>query len=77
MFFGVIHPTSIMHITQLNSQFFFMINAPSRVLLIRGNSFNRRVICDEKCSKPKVFWRSAQNYFVLALFRGLHSQQHF
>ena len=29
--------------------------------------------CDEKCSKSKTFWRSSQNYFVLALFCTLHS----
>jgi hypothetical protein len=30
-------------------------------------------ICNEKCSKLKIFWRSSQNHFVFALFSSLYS----
>jgi hypothetical protein len=52
MFFGVIHPTSIMH-NPIKFTILFHDKRSQSCFInkIRGNSFNRRVICDEKCSK--------------------------
>ena len=45
---------------------------------VKRQFFSMSRICDEKCSKPKIFYlafgpRSSQNYFVLALFCSLYN----
>jgi hypothetical protein len=45
----------------------------SRSLPVRGNFFQCRVFAMKSVQNLKSFWRSSQNYFVLALFSSLYS----
>jgi hypothetical protein len=40
-------------------------------LYIKRQFFSMSRICNEKCSKPKIFLAFLSNYFVLALFSSL------
>ena len=41
------------------------------LFILRGNFFQRRVFAMKSVQYLKYFWRSSQNYFVLALFSSL------
>jgi hypothetical protein len=41
--------------------------------LVRGNFFQCHVFAMKSVQNLKSFWRSSQNYFVLALFSSLYS----
>jgi hypothetical protein len=43
------------------------------ILLLRHNFFQCCVFAMKSVQNLKSFWRSSQNYFVLALFCSLHS----
>jgi hypothetical protein len=40
---------------------------------LRGNFFQCHVFAMKSVQNIKYFWRSSQNYFVLALFSSLYS----
>jgi hypothetical protein len=42
-------------------------------ILLRGNFFQCHVFAMKSVQNLKSFWRSSQNYFVLALFSSLFS----
>jgi hypothetical protein len=42
-------------------------------MLLRGNYFQCRVFAMKSVQNLICFWRSSQNYFVLALFCSLHN----
>ena len=44
---------------------------------LRGNFFQCHVFAMKSVQNLKSFWRSSQNYFVLALFSSLYSYQPF
>jgi hypothetical protein len=43
----------------------------NKELLLRGNFFQCHVFAMKSVQNLKSFWRSSQNYFVLALFSSL------
>jgi hypothetical protein len=49
------------------------ISAKSQVKCLRGNFFQYHVFAMKSVQNLKSFWRSSQNYFVLALFSSLES----
>jgi hypothetical protein len=48
-----------------------------QVTSLRGNFFQCHVFAMKSVQNLKSFWRSSQNYFVLALFSSLNSWLHF
>jgi hypothetical protein len=48
--------------------FFLLKNGISMATYVRGNFFQCRIFAMKSVQNLKSFWRSSQNYFVLALF---------
>jgi hypothetical protein len=61
----------------INYAFLFLLTRKKNVskmqfaLLLRGNFFQCHIFAMKSVQNLKYFWRSSQNYFVLALFSSL------
>jgi hypothetical protein len=65
--FGAVFPKHCTALSQSELRNFLMY------ILLRGDFFQCHVFAMKSVQNLKSFWRSSQNYFVLALFSSLFS----